>query len=103
MILTTNYSLLDELIDAWKNEKISLSKPVIFAFFTEKTTVEMLVLLVLNLYLFCRVSSEEVRYSIRLDNGLRLQGYMWKPKQETSIRALVFISHGYKALDIGMI
>ena len=57
----------------------------------------MILLMVLNLYLVSRVTSEEVRYPIRLDNGLRLQGYMWKPKQESNIRALVFINHGYES------
>ena len=40
------------------------------------------------------IISEEVRYPLHLQNGLTLQGYMWKPREEHSTRALVFISHG---------
>ena len=46
------------------------------------------------LLLLTGIISEEVRYPLELGNGLQLQGYMWKPAEESSARALVFISHG---------
>lgn len=46
------------------------------------------------LFLVAGIISEEVRYPLHLENGLRLQGYMWKPTEEHSTRAVVFISHG---------
>ena len=46
------------------------------------------------LLLVTGINSEEVRYPLDLGNGLQLQGYMWKPAEESSARALVFISHG---------
>ena len=58
-------------------------------------SVDMLMLLVAGLISGVCL---EFRYPLQLDDGVRLQGYMWKPRQENSIRALVFISHGYAEL-----
>ena len=46
------------------------------------------------LILVTGIISKEVRYPLHLENGVKLQGYMWKPKEEVRTKALVFISHG---------
>ena len=62
--------------------------------FVQISSVVMLLLVVVVAVFVLGVTGEEVRYPLHLQNGLTLAGYMWKPKQDNKVRALVFISHG---------
>ena len=59
-----------------------------------KTKTDMNLEVGVILILFTGIISKEFRYPLYVENGVKLQGYMWKPKEEVRTKALVFISHG---------